>query len=303
MDGKETPLVTLSGIGQNAGSLRTEQAQWGDRAMDLRDTVAVVTGGARGIGRGIAMALAREGARVAVADLYTPGQTTAGYALSTEQEVAKTVHELQTLGVQAIGVPVDVTRADQIQTMVQTVTRDLGPIDILCNNAGIVDVALVVDTTEAQWDAMMDVNVKGIFLCCKAVVPGMIERRRGRIINTASIAGKRGAARLSAYCASKFAVIGFTQSLAHEVARHDITVNAVCPGWLGTAMWMDVLIGPIMERLGKDAQAAFQEHAAANVPLGRPQSPEDVGQAVAYLAKADNVTGVALNVAGGLVMH
>jgi NAD(P)-dependent dehydrogenase (short-subunit alcohol dehydrogenase family) len=99
--------------------------------MDLRDTVAVVTGGARGIGRGIAMALAREGARVAVADLYTPGQTTAGYALSTEQEVAKTVHELQTLGVQAIGVPVDVTRADQIQTMVQTVTRDLGPIDIL----------------------------------------------------------------------------------------------------------------------------------------------------------------------------
>jgi meso-butanediol dehydrogenase/(S,S)-butanediol dehydrogenase/diacetyl reductase len=271
--------------------------------MDLRDTVAVVTGGARGIGRGIAMALAREGARVAVADLYTPGQTTAGYALSTEQEVAKTVHELQILGVQAIGVPVDVTRADQIQTMVQTVTRDLGPIDILCNNAGIVDVALVVDTTEAQWDAMMDVNVKGIFLCCKAVVPGMIERRRGRIINTASIAGKRGAARLSAYCASKFAVIGFTQSLAHEVARHDITVNAVCPGWLGTAMWMDVLIGPIMERLGKDAQAAFQEHAAANVPLGRPQSPEDVGQAVAYLAKADNVTGVALNVAGGLVMH
>jgi meso-butanediol dehydrogenase / (S,S)-butanediol dehydrogenase / diacetyl reductase len=135
------------------------------------------------------------------------------------------------------------------------------------------------------------------------VVPGMIERRRGRIINTASIAGKRGAPRLSAYCASKFAVIGFTQSLAHEVARYDITVNAVCPGWLGTAMWMDVLIGPIMERLGKDAQAAFLEHAAANVPLGRPQSPEDVGQAVVYLAKADNVTGVALNVAGGLVMH
>ncbi len=169
--------------------------------------------------------------------------------------------------------------------------------------AGIVDVALVVETTEAQWDAIMDVNVKGVFLCSKAVVPGMIERRRGRIINTASIAGKRGAPRLSAYCASKFAVIGLTQSLAHEVARYDITVNAVCPGWLGTAMWMDVLISPIMERLGKDAQAAFQEHAAANVPLGRPQTPEDIGQAVVYLAQADNVTGVALNVAGGLVMH
>jgi NAD(P)-dependent dehydrogenase (short-subunit alcohol dehydrogenase family) len=124
--------------------------------MDLRDKVAVVTGGARGIGRGIAIALAREGAHVAVADLYTPGQTTAGYALSTAQEVAKTVEELKALGMRAIGVPVDVTRADQIHTMVQTVTRDLGPIDILCNNAGIVDVALVVDTTEVQWDAMIE---------------------------------------------------------------------------------------------------------------------------------------------------
>jgi meso-butanediol dehydrogenase/(S,S)-butanediol dehydrogenase/diacetyl reductase len=249
------------------------------------------------------MALAREGVHVAVADLYGPGQTTASYALSTEQEVADAVDELKNLGVRAIGVPVDVANDEQIQAMVRTVTCDLGPIDVLCNNAGIVDAALVVDTTEAQWDAIMDVNVKGVFLCCKAVVPGMMERRRGRIINTASIAGKRGAARLSAYCASKFAVIGFTQSLAHEVARYDITVNAVCPGWLGTAMWMDVLINPIMERLGKDAEAAFQEHAAANVPLGRPQTPEDVGQAVVYFARADNVTGIALNVAGGLVMH
>lgn len=271
--------------------------------MDLREKVAVVTGGARGIGRGIAMALAHEGVHVAVADLYRPGQTTAGYALSTEQEVSKTVGELNALGVKAIGVPVDVTDGDQIRAMVDTVTRRLGPIDILCNNAGVIDAALVVDTTEAQWDAMMDVNVKGVFLCCKAALPGMIERHRGRIINTASIAGKRGAARLSAYCASKFAVIGFTQSLAHEVSRYDITVNAVCPGWLGTAMWVNLLINPVMERLGKDAEAAFQEHAAANVPLGRPQTPEDIGQAVVYLARADNVTGVALNIAGGLVMH
>ena len=271
--------------------------------MDLRDAVAMVTGGARGIGRGIATALAREGVHVAVADLYTPGRTTAGYALSTEQEVAITVAELKTFGVRAMGVPVDVTRYDQIQAMVETVTHQLGRIDILCNNAGVIDTGLVVDTTEAQWDAMMNVNAKGVFLCCKAVLPGMIERRRGRIVNTASIAGKRGNARVSAYCASKFAVIGFTQSLALEVARYDITVNAVCPGYLGTAMWLDVLIKPISARLGKDGEAAFQEHAAANVPLGRPQMPEDIGQAVVYLAKADNVTGIALNVAGGLVMH
>src|SRR5919109_684456 len=206
--------------------------------MDVRDTVAVVTGGARGIGRGIAMALAREGVHVAVADLYTPERTTSGYALSTEREVATTVAELKALGVQAIGVPVDVTKYDQIQDMVQTVTRQLGPIDILCNNAGVIDVALVVDTTEAQWDAMMNVNAKGVFL-----------------------------------------------------------------GYLGTAMWMHVLIQPVMARLGTDAETAFQEHAAANVPLGRPQTPEDIGQAVVYLAKADNVTGIALNVAGGLVLH
>jgi len=271
--------------------------------MDLRDKVAVVTGGARGIGRGIAIALAGEGVHVAVADLYTPGQTTAGYPLATEQAVAKTVEQLNTSGGRAIGVPVDVTQFDQIQAMVEAVTRQLGPIDILCNNAGVIDAALVIDTTEAQWDAMLDVNAKGVFLCCKAVVPGMIQRRQGRIINTASIAGKRGGARLAAYCASKFAVIGFTQSLAHEIARFNITVNAVCPGWLGTAMWMDVLIRPVMQRLGKDAESAFLEHSAANVPLGRPQTLEDIGQAVVYLAKADNVTGIALNVAGGLVMQ
>ncbi len=271
--------------------------------MDIRDKVAVVTGGARGIGRGIALALARAGAHVAVADLYTPGQTTAGYALSTEQEVVQTVAELKATGVPTMGVPVDVTKFTQLQVMVETVTRELGPIDILCNNAGVIDTALVVDTTEAQWDMMMNVNAKGVFLGCKAVVPGMMTRRQGRIINTASIAGKRGNARVSAYCASKFAVIGFTQSLAHEVASYNITVNAVCPGYLNTAMWQDVLIQPLMERLGTDAEAAFQAHSAAHVPLGRPQTPEDIGQAVVYLAQADNVTGIALNVAGGLVMH
>jgi hypothetical protein len=162
---------------------------------------------------------------VAVADLFTPGRTTAGYALSTEQEVVQTVEELRAIGVRAMGVPVDVTKFTELQVMVETVTRELGPIDILCNNAGVIDTALVVDTTEAQWDMMMNVNAEGVFLGCKAVVPGMMVRRQGRIINTASIAGKRGNARVSAYCASKFAVIGFTQSLAHEVASYNITGN------------------------------------------------------------------------------
>lgn len=263
----------------------------------------MVTGAARGIGRGIALALARQGAHIAVADLYSPRQGTAGYALSTEQEVRRTVAELEALDVRAMGVPVDVTQFAQVTAMVESVTQILGPIDILCNNAGVVDTGLVVDTTEAQWDAIMNVNVKGVFLGCKAVVPGMIERRQGRIINTASIAGKRGNARLGAYCASKFAVIGFTQSLAHEVAPYNITANAVCPGVLGTAMWLDVLIEQRVDMQGRDPGTAFEDYAATLVPLGRPQTPDDIGQAVVYLAQADNVTGIALNVAGGIVMH
>ena len=123
--------------------------------MELRDTIAIVTGGARGIGRGIALALARQGVHVAVADLYTPSQGTAGYAFSTAQEVDKTVGELTALGVRAMGVPVDVTQWGQVQEMVETVTQQLGPIDILCNNAGVIDTGLVVETSEAQWDAMM----------------------------------------------------------------------------------------------------------------------------------------------------
>src|SRR5215475_3428440 len=202
--------------------------------MELRNTVAIVTGGARGIGRGIALALARQGVHVAVADLYTPSRGTAGYTLSAEQEVNTTVGELTALGVRAMGVPVDVTQWGQVQEMVETVTQQLGPIDIACNNAGVVDTSLVVETTEAQWDAMMQVNVKGVFLCCKATAPGMMTRRRGRIINTASIAGKRGGARAAAYCASKFAVIGFTQALADGMAPHRITVNAICPALVDT---------------------------------------------------------------------
>ena len=271
--------------------------------MELRDKVAVVTGGARGIGLGIAHALAHQGVHVAVADLYTPSQGTAGYAFAAERDVMQAVEGLKAHGSRAIGVPVDVTDIAQLEAMVATVTQQLGPIDILCNNAGVIDTGSVVETTEAQWDAMMSVNVKGVFLGCKAVLPGMIERRRGRIVNTASIAGKRGGARMSAYCASKFAVIGFTQSLAHEAAAHDITVNAVCPGILGTTMWLDVMLHQRAEQVGEDREAAFREYAKTLMPLGRPQTPDDIGEAVVYLAQADNVTGIALNVAGGYVMH
>ena len=188
--------------------------------------------------------------------------------------------------------------------MVKTVTAEIGSVDLLCNNAGVIDSGLVVDTTEAQWDAMMDVNVKGVFLCSKAAIPGMIERRLGRIVNISSGAGKRGSPRRAAYCASKFAVLGFTQSLALELAPHDITVNAVCPGMLATSMWLDHIMDEHTESHGEERVSAFTEYVSRPevTPLGRPQTPEDIGEAVAYLASADNVTGVALNVSGGGVM-
>ena len=271
--------------------------------MELDGKVAVVTGAARGIGRGVALALARRGVHIAVADLYQPSTGTAGYALSTEAQVQATVSEVISLGTRSVGVPVDVTRWEQVQTMRQKVEAELGPVDILCNNAGVIDSAPVVETTESQWDAMMDVNVKGVFLCCKAVIPGMSERRRGRIVNIASTAGKQGGPRRAAYCASKFAVLGFTQSLALELAASDVTVNAVCPGILATSMWLAHIMDEHTEVRGEQRESAFQDYVSGVTPLGRAQTPEDIGEAVVYLAGADNVTGIAVNVSGGSVMH
>lgn len=271
--------------------------------MELKGKTAIVTGGARGIGRGIAVALAHQGVAVAVADLYTPTLGTGGYTLSTEADVQETVEILTSQGAKAIGVQVDVTQADQIEAMVTSVSQKLGPIDILCNNAGVVHFHAMAEMTEADWDAIMDVNLKGVFLYCRAVLPDMMERRQGRIINTSSVAGKTGSSGPAAYAASKSAVIGFTQSLALEMAPYDITVNAVCPGILGTSMWLDHIIEKRSQDLDDDREAALQRFVADRIPLGRPQTPEDIGQAVVYLAQADNVTGISLNVAGGLVMH
>jgi NAD(P)-dependent dehydrogenase (short-subunit alcohol dehydrogenase family) len=156
--------------------------------------------------------------------------------------------------------------------------------------------------SEADWDLVIDVNLKGTFLCSKAVLPHMIGRRTGRIINLSSIAGKRGRAASSCYSASKFGVIGFTQSLAHECGAFNITANAICPGEVPTFMWTDVLAPAIGAVSGQTPQDAFNSWIDREVPLKRAQSAADMGQAVVYLCKADNVTGIALNVSGGTEM-
>jgi NAD(P)-dependent dehydrogenase (short-subunit alcohol dehydrogenase family) len=186
--------------------------------------------------------------------------------------------------------------------MVQAATDRWGGVDILVNNAGVISVGLVATLAEEEWDRVLDVNLKGTFLCSKAVAPHMMQRRKGRIINLSSMAGKRGNAGVSHYCASKWGVIGFTQSLAHEMAPFDVTVNAICPGEVDTYMWRDVLNPAIAAGRDGTTQEAWESMIAERVPLRRPQTAEDMGQAVVYLCRADNITGESINVSGGSEM-
>jgi len=268
--------------------------------MELKDRVAIVTGAARNIGRGIALALAKEGVNVVVADVggrsikYAPR-----YKLSGMAELNRVAEEIKDLGVKSLPVKVDVTQAKEVQEMVRKTLEEFGTIDILVNNAGIIRMASVIDLTEEEWDAMFAVNVKGVYLCCKAVVPHMIEKKSGRIVNIGSAAGKQGALLAQGYCASKFANIGFTKALAIELAPHNITVNNVNPGALMTAMEVEFrAYAPLM---GVKPEEVLDTIAKQQIPLGRIQKPEEIGDAVVFLCKADNITAQEVTVAGGMV--
>jgi NAD(P)-dependent dehydrogenase (short-subunit alcohol dehydrogenase family) len=260
--------------------------------MELKNSVAIVTGGARGIGRGIAYELAKEGARIVVADLPD---------VAADRD--ETVAQIGKLGSEAIAVDVDVRDYAQCQAMVQAAIDRWGQVDILVNNAGVIAVGPVVMFAEDQWDRIMDVNLKGTFLCSKAVAAHMMQRRNGRIINLSSQAGKSGKGGASAYCASKWAVIGFTQALAEEMGPFDVTVNAICPGEVDSYMWREVLLPAIAAARGVTKEQAWEEAAVNNVPLRRPQTVEDMGQAVVFLCKAGNITGESINISGGSEMH
>jgi meso-butanediol dehydrogenase/(S,S)-butanediol dehydrogenase/diacetyl reductase len=259
--------------------------------MELKNTVAIVTGGARGIGRGIAYELSKEGVRIAVADLPV-----------TSADRDETIAEIKRLGSEAIAIDIDVREFAQCQAMVQKTIAKWGQVDILVNNAGVIRIGPVVAFAEEDWDLVIDVNLKGMFLCSKAVAGHMMERKTGAIINLSSIAGKRGDAMVSAYTTSKFGVIGFTQSLAREMGGANVTVNAICPGEVDTHMWRDVLGPAIGAMSGTSAPEAFAAFIQQRSAMGRPQTAADMGQAVVFLCKAENITGVALNVSGGTEM-
>jgi meso-butanediol dehydrogenase/(S,S)-butanediol dehydrogenase/diacetyl reductase len=274
--------------------------------MELKGKNAIVTGAARGIGRGIALKLAQAGANLALVDLGNPADQALTYNLAAQTDLLRTVEEAKALGVKAVPILADVTRPADCEKMASETMRQLGSIDVLVNNAGIIAVGLVADFSEEQWDRVMAVNAKGPFLCAKACIPHMMGNKEGAIVNTASIAGKTGRAGAAAYCASKFAVVAFTQALAEELGPANIRVNAVCPGFLRTAMWTDVL-NKVQGLLGRGEGDGGGDNlsfiATHGTYLRREQTPDDIGDAVVYLARADNITGETINVAGGAEVH
>lgn len=253
----------------------------------LAGRVVAITGGGAGIGRACALAYAAAGASVAVTDLDLAAATAVA-------------DEIGRAGGRARAWSLDVTDRAAILVVVDAILAALGRIDVWHNNAGVSTMGRLVDLTEREWDLNMDVNAKGVFNCSQVVARAMIGAGGGKIVNTASMAGKRGNAPfLAHYVASKFAVVGLTQAMAGELAPHGITVNAICPGYVVTRMqeneagWEATLRG-----ITPDAVRALY---VADTPLGRLETPEDVASVAVFLASpaSDFITGAALDVNGG----
>jgi NAD(P)-dependent dehydrogenase (short-subunit alcohol dehydrogenase family) len=265
--------------------------------MRLNGKVAIVTGGGSGIGRGIVLAMAQEGANVVIPDIQP----------ENAERVAK---EVASLGRQAVAFKTDVTRAADVTAMLDRARHAFGHVDILVNNAGVASNPGMpfTNNTEEDWDRVYAVNVKSIFLSSKAVAPYFIERKAGRIINIASIAGPISAVTMPPYSVSKMSVITFTRVVAKELAAHGVTVNAICPGVLWTPFW-EQLAAHIARTnpafAGMTARQVFDKRVNDIVPMKREQTPEDIGWAAVFLAseQARNITGQAINVDGGCVMQ
>jgi len=247
--------------------------------MSLKGKVAIVTGGSRGIGRAIALKLAQHGADIVINDVVDV------------EKMQNAVEEIRSLGVKCEPLKADVSNEEEVKTMVSTVIEKFGGIDILINNAGITRDGLLVKMKESDWQFVMDVNLKGVFLCTKAVIRSMMSKRSGCIVNISSVVGITGNPGQSNYSASKAGIIGFTKSVAKEVGSKNVRVNAVAPGFIDTDM---------TESLPEAVKAKFME----NIPLGRYGQSEEVAEVVAFLCeeRARYVTGQTITVDGGMAL-
>lgn len=247
--------------------------------IELSDKVAVVTGAAQGIGKAIVEKLAQRGADVVLADLQVEK------AKAVAQEIADNT------GRRAIAVQVDVSNSASAQAMIDSAIAEFGHVDILVNNAGITRDTLIMRMKESEWDAVLNINLKGAFNCSKAVIRAMMKQHYGRIVNITSVSGIAGQAGQTNYSSSKAGLIGFTKALSKEVGSRNITVNAVAPGFIKT----DLTVG-----LPQD----LKDLGIKMTPLGRFGKPEDVANAVAFLVsdEASFITGEILTVDGGMVM-
>lgn len=246
--------------------------------MEFKDKIALVTGGAQGIGQTIAEELAKEGAHVVLADVNREG-------------AEKTAETIRKSGGSASGVRLDVSNAEEVQNVFNSISKDYKPVDILVNNAGITRDGLMMRMKEEDWDRVLSINLKGCFLCSQQAVKQMMKQKRGSIANIASIVGVMGNFGQANYSASKAGVIGLTKTTAREVASRGITVNAVAPGFIDTEMTR-VLDENVKQKL------------IEQIPLARLGLPEDVARCVAFLVsdRASYITGQVINVNGGMLM-
>jgi len=246
--------------------------------LSLKDQVAIVTGSGGGIGEVIAKKLAALGGNIVINDINAAG-------------AERVATEIREMGVRALATVGSVTSADDCQKMVEAAMAEFGKVDILVNNAGITKDGLLLRMTEDQWDLVLDINLKGAFLCTKAVARVMMKAEYGRIVNIASVVGVGGNAGQANYAASKGGMIAFTKSVAQEFGSRNITANSVAPGYIQTAM---------THALSDEAREAW----LTRIPLRRAGTPEDVANVVAFLAspEAGYVTGQCLNIDGGLIM-
>lgn len=248
-----------------------------EKIFDLKDRIAIVTGGSRGIGKATAELLSHYGAKIVIADIL-------------EEESVNTANEITKKGGEAIAIKTDVSNKKDIENLIDATIKKFGRVDILVNNAGIYKAAPTEEVSEEEWARVLDINLKGYFLCAQVVGREMIKQKYGRIVNISSIAGLSGFSNSAAYCASKAAIILLTKTLAIDWAKYNIRVNAICPGVIKTAM-----TDPLLKDTG------FQEMIKQRVPLSREGKPEEIAAGVLFLVSdaSSYMTGHAMIIDGG----